>query len=64
MASYYDDNYGWYDIRDEGDIDFYREVQERTVEKRCQRCDRKVKLLPQYAICNSCADKIEKGWDY
>lgn len=62
--SYYDDNYGWYEIRDQDDIDFYHETQRKSVWKKCQRCQRRVKLRSDYAICNSCAEKIERGMDY
>jgi rRNA maturation endonuclease Nob1 len=44
--------------------DFYRSVQRRSVRKRCQRCKRMVRILPDYAFCNSCADKIERGGDF
>lgn len=64
MAIYCDDNFGVYDIRDEDDRDFYFEMQRRSVEKECRKCGRTVMLAPQYDICNSCADMIERGWDY
>jgi hypothetical protein len=62
--SYYDDNFGHYDIRDESDIEFYREVQRRSVVKTCQGCGQKVRLMPQYGYCDSCATKREQGWDF
>ena len=61
--SYYDDNFGHYRIEDEGDVDFYNNVQQRSVEKRCDGCGARVKLLPDYAYCNNCADKIERGME-
>lgn len=64
MASYYDDNYGWYDIEDQDGVDFYHEVQQRSVEKKCVGCGRRVKIQPQYDVCNSCATKREQGWDF
>lgn len=36
----------------------------RWVWKRCKGCDRRVKLRPDYAYCNACADKIERGGDF
>lgn len=56
MPSYYDDNFGFYEIESEEDIEFYKQVQQESVEKICERCGRKVRLRPDYAICNSCAD--------
>ena len=64
MATYYDDNFGHYRIEEPEDIDFYHDVQKRSVVKRCEGCNQKVKILPEYAYCDSCATKIEQGWDY
>lgn len=61
--SYYDDNFGFYEIEDEGDVEFYHEMQEKSVEKRCRGCRRIVKIKPEYAYCNSCADTLERGGD-
>jgi Zn finger protein HypA/HybF involved in hydrogenase expression len=61
VASYYDDNFGHWDIDDEDDVEFYREIQETNVEKKCEGCGRMVRIQPQYAYCNSCADKRERG---
>lgn len=64
MPGYYDDNYGWWDDMDDPDVvEFYHRVQEESIEKECQGCGRTVKIRPDYAYCNSCADKIEQGWD-
>lgn len=60
---YYDDNFGHWHMDDPETLAFYHNVQKRSVKKKCQRCGRMVKILPQYAICNSCAEKIEKGLD-
>jgi len=64
MSGYYDDNFGWYEIESEEDIEFYRQVQAESVEKVCADCGRTVRLRPEYAICNSCADRRERGWSY
>lgn len=63
MPTYYDDNYGHYNIESEEDIEFYHQTQKQSVWKKCERCGRKVKIKPEYAYCNSCADRIERGWD-
>lgn len=62
-ATYHDDNFGCYDIRDEDDLDFYNQVQRESVKKYCRGCGRAVRLRPDYAICNSCAEKAERGMD-
>ena len=61
--SYYDDNFGHYDIEDESDVEFYQDVQRRSVLKKCEGCGNKVRLLPDYGYCNSCAEKLERGQD-
>lgn len=61
--SYYDDNFGFYDIQSEEDVEFYHEMQRVSVRKKCEGCGRMVRLKPDYGYCNSCADKMEKGWD-
>ena len=64
MAGYYDENFGhWEDMDDEDNIAFYHQVQRESVEKKCQGCERIVRIRPDYAYCNSCADKIERGYD-
>jgi rRNA maturation endonuclease Nob1 len=63
MATYYDDNYGFYEIRDQDDIDFYHETQKASVWKKCHGCGKRVKIKPDYAYCNSCADARERGMD-
>ncbi len=67
---YYDDNYGVWEGMEEGNPDredniaFYKQVQKESVRKKCKRCDKWVRIRPDYAICNSCADKIERGYDF
>lgn len=64
MPGFYDDNYGWYEIEDQDDIDFYKQVQRESVWKKCGSCGRRVKLRPDYGICNSCAERAERGMEY
>ena len=65
MATYYDDNFGhWEDMDDPDMQEFYHRVQRESVWKTCKRCERRVKLRPDYGICNSCADAMERGMDY
>ena len=66
---YYDDNFGFWEGMDESDPDydenraFYNRVQRTNVRKKCRGCGRTVSIQPQYAYCNSCADKLERGAD-
>ena len=59
MPGFYDENYGWYEIEDQDDIDFYFETQQQSVEKVCVDCGRTVKIKPEYECCNSCAERRE-----
>jgi hypothetical protein len=64
MPEYYDDNFGhWHDMDDPEMQEFYKHVQAESVWKICEGCGQRVKLRPDYAICNSCADKREQGMD-
>jgi hypothetical protein len=62
----YDDNYGYWDSEDgwtDGERrEFYEYTQKNSVWKNCGDCGERVKIMPHYAICNSCADKRERGW--
>ena len=62
MPAYHDDNFGWWEDMDDPDmVEFYHLVQSENVEKTCDGCGRRVRLRPDYAYCNSCADKRERG---
>jgi hypothetical protein len=61
--TYIDDNYGTYDIESEEDVQFYHETQSKSVLKKCKGCGRKVRIKPEYALCNSCAETVERGGD-
>lgn len=64
-AEYYDDNFGhWEGMDEEENREFYKFVQKNSVRKKCQGCGRTVKIMPDYAYCNSCAEKRERGMEY
>jgi hypothetical protein len=63
--AYYDDNYSHWEGMDDPDmVDFYHETARASVWKKCCGCGRKVKIKPDYAYCNACADKLERGGDF
>lgn len=69
MSNMYDDNYGHWECEGSAEdhdemVAFYRQTQRTNVSKVCKRCNRKVRIQPHYAICNSCADAMERGMDY
>jgi hypothetical protein len=66
--AYYDDNFGMWEDMDGPDAEenreFYARVQATNKWKICKGCGRRVKIQPQYAYCNSCADRRERGEDF
>lgn len=61
---YYDDNFGhWEDMDEPENREFYHWTQKHSVRKKCVICGRWFKLLPQYDKCNSCTERIERGYD-
>ena len=64
---YYDDNYGFYNEEGEDPEEirqFYMETQKASVWKKCSICGKRVKIKREYDKCNSCADQIERGFDF
>jgi hypothetical protein len=61
--TYYDENFGHYEINSEEDVEFYHQIQRTNVKKICEGCGQTVRIQPQYAYCNSCATKLERGLD-
>jgi hypothetical protein len=60
MATYYDDNFGHYNIESEEDIEFYHEVQKNSVRTICRQCGGVFMLKRGYNLCNGCADANER----
>lgn len=61
----YDDNFGYYKIESNEDIEevvnFYKDNQRKSVLKKCVDCGRMVRIRRDYECCNSCADRRERG---
>jgi hypothetical protein len=65
MKTYIDDNFGtWTGMDDPETVKFYHQCQRTNVTKQCSRCERTVRIQPNYSICGSCADAAESGMDY
>lgn len=62
--TYFDDNFGHWEMESDDDLRFYRQVQRQSVTKTCEGCKRKVRILPQYAYCDRCATAIERGGEF
>jgi hypothetical protein len=61
MAAVYDDNFGFWDIDGQEEQAFFEHVQRQSVLKTCDRCDRRVRLLPSKTLCASCLTALEYG---
>lgn len=68
MSGYYDDNFGAWECAPDDDPEeiarFYEETQRRSVRKRCVGCQRMVRIMPQYDVCDACAQVREHGGDF
>lgn len=65
VMSYYDDNFGvWDNMEDPEMVKFYHQVQRESKETVCVICGRTVMLRRGYDKCNSCCDRMERGWEY
>ncbi len=61
MAAVYDDNFGFWDINGQEEQAFFEYVQRQSVQKTCDRCERRVRLMPPKTLCASCAAALEYG---
>jgi hypothetical protein len=50
-----------YDCDD--DRSYQRLLAREGVERQCCYCDATFIGMPDHGVCNSCADKLEQGWD-
>ena len=57
----YDDNYGFWDMRNEEERIFFDHVQRQSVLTTCERCERPVRLVPPKALCACCVSALEYG---
>jgi hypothetical protein len=57
----YDHNFGFWDIDGQVEQAFFEYIQRQSVQKTCDRCERRVRLMPPKAICASCASALECG---
>lgn len=55
-SNYYEDDY-------HGD-EYVGQSKYQYVLKECKRCGQKVDMSSDHAICDSCANAMERGWEY
>ena len=60
-AAVYDNNFGFWDIDGQEEQAFFEYVQDQSVRKICDRCERPVRLMPPKTLCASCVTALECG---
>jgi hypothetical protein len=61
MSHLYEDNYGFYCTEEEGEEAFYIHIRKMSIQKKCGRCHKKVRLMKHIKICASCTSAMEFG---
>jgi hypothetical protein len=61
MATIYEHNFGFWEIDGQVEQAFFEYVQRQSVQKICNRCERRVRLMPAKTLCASCASALECG---
>jgi hypothetical protein len=57
----YEDNFGFWIIRDTDERAFFDHVQCQSILIACERCERPVRLIPPKKLCASCVSALEYG---
>jgi hypothetical protein len=57
----YEDNFGFWDIRESEEQAFFDYVQRQGVLIACDRCERPTRLIPPKTLCASCVSALEYG---
>lgn len=62
MAStVYEHNFGFWEIDGQVEQAFFEYVQRQSVQRTCDRCERRVRLMPPKTLCASCVTALEFG---
>jgi hypothetical protein len=61
MSTLYEDNFGFYCPEEPDEEEFYKSIRRRSIQKKCVRCHKKVRLLQHIRICASCSSSMEFG---
>jgi hypothetical protein len=57
----YEHNFGFWEIDGQVEQAFFEYIQRQSVEKTCDRCERRVRLMPPKTLCASCVSALECG---
>jgi hypothetical protein len=61
MAAVYEDNFGYWDIDEPEEREFFEHVRRQSVHTVCRRCERPVQLMPPNTVCARCVCALECG---
>ena len=61
MATIYEHNFGFWEIDGQVEQAFFEHVQRQNVQTTCDRCERRVRLMPPKTLCASCVSALEFG---
>ena len=61
MTAVYDDNFGFWDLKEPEEQAFFDHVQSQSLPTICRRCERPVRLMPTKTLCASCISALESG---
>ena len=61
MATIYEHNFGFWEIDGQVEQAFFEHVQRQSVQTTCERCERRVRLMPPKTLCASCVTALEFG---
>jgi hypothetical protein len=61
MAAVYEDNFGFWDIDAPEERAFFEFIKGQSAYVNCERCQRRVGLIPSKTLCASCVCAVECG---
>jgi hypothetical protein len=61
MTTVYEDNFGFWEIDCPEESAFFEHIRSQSVRIICQRCKRRVRLIPTKTICAACVSAVEFG---
>jgi hypothetical protein len=57
----YEHNFGFWEIDGPVEQAFFEYIQRQSVQKTCDRCERRVRLMPPKTLCAICVGALECG---
>jgi hypothetical protein len=61
MPVLYDDNFGYWQVDDAEELEFFKHVQSQSIGRSCERCRGAVRLMAPKLLCAPCISALECG---